>query len=110
VYSIIWYLKVKDDEFDYLIARLDDAERRVCRFLYATQIYKKKLQLAIKKYLDTYSIDPKSGFLSYYITRCITKTGIWAIFSCFSIRKFISKMTLLELIVCEESIARIYKA
>ena len=38
------------------------------------------------------------------------KTGIWAIFHAFSTRKFFPKMTLLRLILCEESIVRISNA
>lgn len=45
---------VKDCEFDYLISLLDAAERRLCKFLYCAQIYKKSLELAFKRHEESY--------------------------------------------------------
>ncbi len=45
---------VKDCEFDYLISLLDGAERRLCKFLYCAQIYKRNLELAFKRHEESY--------------------------------------------------------
>lgn len=52
--STIGLNTIRDMEFDYLISSLDTAERRICKFLYCAQVYKKYVELAFKKHEESY--------------------------------------------------------
>ncbi|KAI1726454.1 SH3 domain-containing protein [Ditylenchus destructor] len=52
--SSIGLTTIKDTEFEYLISLLDSAERRLCKFLYCAQLYKKNVELAFKKHEESY--------------------------------------------------------
>ncbi|KAL3093214.1 hypothetical protein niasHT_022664 [Heterodera trifolii] len=41
-------------EFDYLVQLLEEAERRLCKFLYCAQLYKKHIEQSVKRHEDTY--------------------------------------------------------
>uniref|UniRef100_A0A914L8S7 Scaffold protein Tuba n=1 Tax=Meloidogyne incognita TaxID=6306 RepID=A0A914L8S7_MELIC len=45
---------IRDSEFDYLVQLLEDAERRLCKFLYCAQLYRKHIALAARKHEDSY--------------------------------------------------------
>ncbi|KAF7633742.1 hypothetical protein Mgra_00006921 [Meloidogyne graminicola] len=45
---------IRDSEFDYLVRLLEDAERRLCKFLYCAQLYRKHIALAARKHEDSY--------------------------------------------------------
>jgi hypothetical protein len=45
---------VKDTEFDYLVHLLEEAERRLCKFLYCAQLYRKHMEMAMKRNEDSY--------------------------------------------------------
>lgn len=45
---------VKDSEFDYLVQLLDESERRLCKFLYCAQLYRKHVEMAVKRHEDSY--------------------------------------------------------
>uniref|UniRef100_A0A915MXV5 Dynamin-binding protein n=1 Tax=Meloidogyne javanica TaxID=6303 RepID=A0A915MXV5_MELJA len=45
---------IRDSEFDYLVQLLEDAERRLCKFLYCAQLYRKHIALTARKHEDSY--------------------------------------------------------
>uniref|UniRef100_A0A914I8N6 Dynamin-binding protein n=1 Tax=Globodera rostochiensis TaxID=31243 RepID=A0A914I8N6_GLORO len=45
---------VRYTEFDYLVQLLEEAERRLCKFLYCAQLYKKQIEQSVKRHEDSY--------------------------------------------------------